>query len=139
MEVDEPKPAAAAAAAADKAAAGAAADDTKDKVADSTSADAAAEDGSKAAAAADGSTATKQEGKDSKEQEKEPSSFTLTAPCRVVPNQVKHISLAAGDRRVDCRFGHKATVRKSVRVESTLSQSFEVYDLLAGNLPYECG
>lgn len=35
------------------------------------------------------------EGKE-KAKEKEPSSYTLTAPCRVVPQQVKHVSFPTG-------------------------------------------
>lgn len=35
------------------------------------------------------------EGKE-KVKEKEPSSYTLTAPCRVVPQQVKHVSFPQG-------------------------------------------
>jgi hypothetical protein len=38
------------------------------------------------------------EGKD-KPKEKEPSSYTLTAPCRVVPQQVKHVSFPPGESR----------------------------------------
>lgn len=38
------------------------------------------------------------EGKE-KPKEKEPSSYTLTAPCRVVPQQVKHVSFPPGEGR----------------------------------------
>lgn len=38
------------------------------------------------------------EGKEKAAKEKEPSSFTLTAPCRVVPQQVKFVSFPAGER-----------------------------------------
>eukprot|EP00879_Flechtneria_rotunda_P005574 GHRR01005868.1.p1 GENE.GHRR01005868.1~~GHRR01005868.1.p1 ORF type:complete len:994 (+),score=408.14 GHRR01005868.1:347-3328(+) len=65
-----------------------------------------AEADSKPAAAADGAASTADASKDAvgdkaapssdkdkpKEKEKEPSSFTMTAPCRVVPHQVKHVS-----------------------------------------------
>lgn len=36
------------------------------------------------------------EGKE-KAKEKEPSSYTLTAPCRVVPQQVKHVIFPQGE------------------------------------------
>jgi hypothetical protein len=38
-----------------------------------------------------------------KPKEKEPSSYTLTAPCRVVPQQVKHVSFPPGESRAPCR------------------------------------
>lgn len=79
MDVDEAKPAAAAGDAKDKAAGGAA-EGTGD-ASTATSADGAAD-----------------KDKEPKEKEKEPSSFTITAPCRVVPHQVKHVSLPAGMR-----------------------------------------
>lgn len=37
------------------------------------------------------------EGKEKAAKEKEPSSYTLTAPCRVVPQQVKYVSFPAGE------------------------------------------
>jgi hypothetical protein len=60
--------------------------------------DAAAAEGS-ADKAEDGAAAGKEggEGSEKKEKkEKEPSSYTLTAPCRVVPQQVKHVSFPQG-------------------------------------------
>lgn len=66
----------------------------------------AAEADAAAAAAGDSSSGAKEEGTAAgakvegadkeKEKEKEPSSFTMTAPCRVVPNQVKYVSFPAG-------------------------------------------
>jgi hypothetical protein len=49
--------------------------------------------------AEDGAAAGKEgvEGSEKKEKkEKEPSSYTLTAPCRVVPQQVKYVSFPQG-------------------------------------------
>jgi len=87
MDVDDAKAtdattaAAAAAGEKDAAAAAAAAKDSPD------SKDAAA-----AAASSEGS-----KDKESKDKEKEASKFTMTAPCRVVPLQVKHVSLPPGE------------------------------------------
>lgn len=83
MDVDEAKPAAPAAASADG----------KDKEQPEA---AAAAEGDDAAAKAKAADAGADKGKE-KEKEKEPSSFTMTAPCRVVPHQVKHVSLPAGE------------------------------------------
>ncbi|WIA09523.1 hypothetical protein OEZ85_008919 [Tetradesmus obliquus] len=95
MDVDEPaKPPAAAA---DATAAAAAAGDSSSgpKEGDGAAAAGGAAGDDKAADAA---------GKD-KEKEKEPASFTVTAPCRVVPHQVKHMALPAGSRWVPVKRG----------------------------------
>jgi ribosomal protein L12E/L44/L45/RPP1/RPP2 len=79
MDVDEPaKPAAAS--------------DAATAAGDSSS---GAKEGDAAAAGdgkAEGAAATDKD----KEKEKEPSSFNVTAPCRAVPHQVKHMALPAG-------------------------------------------
>jgi hypothetical protein len=80
MDVDEP-----AKAAADGDATTAAAADSSSGDKDGA-AGAAGDDKAEGAAAAAGDKA----------KEKEPSSFTVTAPCRVVPHQVKHMALPQG-------------------------------------------
>eukprot|EP00775_Hariotina_reticulata_P014945 gene14945-115_t len=46
------------------------------------------------AAAGEGAKDKEDKDKDKeKDKEKEPSKFTMTAPCRVVPQQVKYVSL----------------------------------------------
>lgn len=47
-------------------------------------------------AAADGKEGDEAGGKDKVVKEKEPSSYSLTAPCRVVPQQVKFVSFPPG-------------------------------------------
>jgi hypothetical protein len=47
-------------------------------------------------AAAEGAAAAG-DGKEKAAKEKEPSSYTLTAPCRVVPQQVKFVSFPVGE------------------------------------------
>lgn len=54
-------------------------------------------------AAAEGAAAA--EGKEKAAKEKEPSSYTLTAPCRVVPQQVKFVSFPAGSRWAPVKRG----------------------------------
>ncbi len=50
----------------------------------------------------DGAAADKEMDVDKeKDKDKEPSSFTLSAPCRVVPHQVKHVTFPTGMHMCD--------------------------------------
>jgi hypothetical protein len=65
-----------------------------------TAADAASKEGGEAKEEGSGDKA--------KAKEKEPGSYSLTAPCRVVPQQVKFVSFPQGERHsrvVDCNLG----------------------------------
>jgi hypothetical protein len=58
--------------------------------------EAAAGDAAADAGAKEGGDAKEGSGDKAKAKEKEPGSFTLTAPCRVVPQQVKFVTFPQG-------------------------------------------
>lgn len=88
---------------------------------------AAATAGDKSAEGGDG----KEEDAKDKAKEKEPSSYTLAAPCRVVPQQVKHVAFPPGVQQLRAR---------AVILTSThLCTKYLVHKLLACFQPAHCG